>query len=462
VPERRRRGAGFDLSAVAGLQRHCVPRDAYDAAVFAELLEHSRDLSLCSRRGQARLRSFPALLGDIFCLLFKLRPRLIERSFVRPAFQVNRYLLARLAAEPRMNEVRAVTTLREEAAAAAAVSVAERLLRELAANDLEEENLLFELEETLEEGSSPRKTPVPVRRRSAQGHRAPDVGAGEGPTTALPTYDVQQRLEMAEAIEGLHGFVGVLAMAEALASRMAREDPSGFQPTQLYDIGLGSELSRLLPGELVSLKAWPRRKDFLRRLLESRLLTYEMTGSERNEPMVVAVDVSHSMFGEKDVASKGLAIALCRRAAERGQVATALLFGHRGADPWRLDFEGCRPHRRQIVALAETFFGGGTDFERPISSALELLSRKNDGGGVIVLITDGQCRVGERWLSELLMRKARHRVRILSVIVDAGACSEKTAASFSDRVVRFSELAGLAPSAQPRPSGKLEFRDVIG
>jgi uncharacterized protein with von Willebrand factor type A (vWA) domain len=432
--------AGFDLTGRLALESHCVFRDAYDEAAFQTLLDEKPRLARCSRRGEARLRSFPALLSDVFCLLFKLRPTLIDRSLVRPAFQVNRYLIARLAAESRVGNLRAGTALDEEAAAAATVAVAERLLAELAATDLAEENRLFELEESIDQGAGARQSPAPVRRKSAAGRGERDAGAGDGPGCVPLPYDLQQRLEMAEALRSFRSFERLIALTQALVDQLASNDPTGSQPTEVYDIGLGNELSRLLPSELLCLGAAPLRRDFLRRLLGRHLLTYQITGRECSGPMVILVDVSHSMAGEKELASKALAIALSEVAARRGQPASAVLFGHRTAPLWRVDFEGRRPQGHEIVRLAETFFGGGTDFERPISAALELISERGEGGGQIIFISDGLCEVGERWRSRVLALRARRQVPILSFLVDIGPCSEKAPASFSDRIVRWSEL----------------------
>jgi len=128
----------------------------------------------------------------------------------------------------------------------------------------------------------------------------------------------------------------------------------------------------------------------------------------------------------------------------------ATLFGHRSAPLWRVDFQGRRPERHQIAALAETFFGGGTDFERPISAAVDLISKRGEGGGQIVLISDGLCEVGERWLSRILALKARRQIQILTVIVDRGPCSDEAPASFSDRIIRWSDLAAAPDSMGSR------------
>jgi uncharacterized protein with von Willebrand factor type A (vWA) domain len=443
--------AASDVTGRLELDRHCVFRDAYDEAAFSRLCDENPRLSACGLYGETKLRSFPALLLDLFCLFFKLRPTLVDRSLVRPAFQVNRHLIARLAKESHVKRRRVGTALCEEAAGAATVSVAERLLRELAATDLAEENRLFELEESIDAGGRERARPAAVRRRSAAGTRPGGSGEAGGAVGRPLAYDLQQRLEMAEALENFRSFERLLALTRVLESRLANEDPTGSQPTEVYDIGLGDELSRLLPGELVALRAAPRKKDFLRRLLDRRLLTYEIAGRDRGGSMVVLVDVSHSMTGEKELVSKALAIALAEVAAGRGQPVSAILFGHRAAPPWRVDFRCRRPQKRQIADLAGTFFGGGTDFERPVSTALELVAARREDGGQIVLISDGLCEVGERWVSGVVAVKARRQIRIHSVIVDIGACSVEAAASFSDGIVRWSELT--APSG----SGGVHF-----
>ncbi len=433
--------AGFDLAGRLGLERHCVLRDAYDAAAFESFLREGSRLEQCSRRGEARLRSFPALLSDLFCLLFKLRPRLIDRSLVRPAFLVNRYLVARLAAESEVKCLRARTPLNEDAAASAAVSLAERLLRELTKSDFSQENQLFELEESIGQGGVERKSPSPVRRKASEGSRSRAGAEADGAGAEPLGYDLQQCLEMAEAFEGYRGFAQLLRLTQGLVGRLARNDPTGFQPTEVYDIGLGDELSRLLPCELLSLRASPWRKDFLRRLISRQLFTYQMTGREWSGSLVILVDVSHSMAGEKELISKALAIALSRVAAARGQPVHVILFGHREAPLWQIDFKSRTPQRHEIVALAETFFGGGTNFQRPISTALDLISGRGDGAGQIVFISDGQCEVAEDWLAGILAKKARRQVRILTVLVDSGSWSDRSATSFSDTVARWSMLA---------------------
>lgn len=452
---------GLDVARRLALDRQCVRRDAYDEAAFASLVEGNPALQRCCQRGEARLRSFPALLSDIFCLLFKLRPTLVDRTLVRPAFQVNRYLIARLAEEPYVKNLRMRTLLDEEAAATATISVAARLLRQLAASNLAEENRLFELEESIGDSGARNKGPARGHPRAAARPGARGAGEGDAPRGKTLPYDLQQRLDMAETLKSLRRFEHLIALTRELVGQLERDDPTRWRVTEVYDIGLGNELSRLLPGELLSLKAAPLKKDFLRRLLGRQLLTYRLRGRESSGTMVILVDVSHSMAGEKELASKALAIALSQVASGRGQPVSAILFGPRTAPLWQVDFQSGRPRQQELAALAEGFFGGGTDFERPISAAVDLISQRGGEGGQIIFISDGLCQVSEAWRSRLLATAARRQIQILAVLMDIEQWSDEVPTSFSDRIVRWSEVVSRirppgsvahSPLAHSRPS----------
>ena len=65
APEASRLAAGFDVTGRLALESRCVLRDAYDDHAFqSSLIENSR-LSRCSRRGETKLNSFPALLAYV-------------------------------------------------------------------------------------------------------------------------------------------------------------------------------------------------------------------------------------------------------------------------------------------------------------------------------------------------------------------------------------------------------------
>jgi uncharacterized protein with von Willebrand factor type A (vWA) domain len=90
--------------------------------------------------------------------------------------------------------------------------------------------------------------------------------------------------------------------------------------------------------------------------------------------------------------------------------------------------------------MAEYFPGGGTDFERPLARALELIEHKKLKRGDIVIITDGESQVSPEFLSHLRARKAELGFSIFAVLVDLGSSELSTLAKFSDRVTSVKKL----------------------
>ena len=78
---------------------------------------------------------------------------------------------------------------------------------------------------------------------------------------------------------------------------------------ELFEVRLGKDLERLLPPELVALHHPLLRRDFARRLVEGRLLSYALRGVDEHGrgPMIVCLDGSSSMAGEKEIWSKAVA-----------------------------------------------------------------------------------------------------------------------------------------------------------
>ncbi len=81
---------------------------------------------------------------------------------------------------------------------------------------------------------------------------------------------------------------------------------------EMYAVGLGAELSRLLPPELLSLRHPVLRRDFARRLLDGELLVYALRAREQKGrgPMIVCLDGSSSMAGDKEIWSKAVTLTL--------------------------------------------------------------------------------------------------------------------------------------------------------
>ncbi|MGH7984997.1 MAG: VWA domain-containing protein [Candidatus Binataceae bacterium] len=214
---------------------------------------------------------------------------------------------------------------------------------------------------------------------------------------------------------------------------------------EAYDVERGTDLGRLIPAELVALHHPALTLDFKRRLLEGAVLQYQLRANEQRGkgPMIVCIDVSSSMQGEKELWAKAVSLTLMDIARRQRRLFRAVLFSS-GPDSLKvLDLNRERryqPELPKVLDMAEYFPGGGTDFEAPIDAAVELLSDKKLKRGDIVIITDGECQVSPQWLAALRHRKDELRFSIFAVLVDLGSSELSTLARFSDKVSSVSKL----------------------
>ena len=169
-------------------------------------------------------------------------------------------------------------------------------------------------------------------------------------------------------------------------------------------------------------------------------------------PVIVLEDSSGSMDGEKQQWAKGVTLALAHYAKIKRRDFGWIMFDT------RVQCDRTYPAgvmgARQLLEIAEARSGGGTDFERPIRRAMEMITTSSLKKADIVLVTDGECAVSEEFLRELAAAKLAQEFSIVTVICDVGSSvSDATVAKFSDKVERVS--AFTAEEAEKKIFGNL-------
>lgn len=221
---------------------------------------------------------------------------------------------------------------------------------------------------------------------------------------------------------------------------------------EIYETGPGAELEHLLPHELVALRHPLLRVDFQRRWLERSLAAYRLREQPRQGrgPMVVCLDGSSSMEGEKEIWAKAVALTLLDIARRQRRAFRSICFAgptqplHVLDVPWR---SGPTADPTSILDLAEYFPGGGTDFHRPLDAALAVLREKAFLRGDVVFITDGECQIDPLWREEFAREKQRLGFALFAVLIDVGSSSSSSLRTVSDRVTTISRLTSESGSA---------------
>jgi len=215
--------------------------------------------------------------------------------------------------------------------------------------------------------------------------------------------------------------------------------------TEVYDVSVGAELSRLLPHELSSLRHPILKRDFARRYVDAELLQYALRDQEQKGrgPMIVCLDGSSSMAGEKEIWSKALSLTLLEIAQRQRRPFRSICFASADTPLQVLDLNGRMRYVAEldkILQLAEYFPGGGTDFQKPLDAALAYLRQVRFRRGDIVFITDGECRVDPQWLETFREAKERLGFALFSVLIDVGPSSLGALKDFSDKITSVTRL----------------------
>ncbi|MER5224970.1 VWA domain-containing protein [Streptomyces flaveus] len=178
---------------------------------------------------------------------------------------------------------------------------------------------------------------------------------------------------------------------------------------ELVGVTLGNDLSRVIPSELAGLGVPELRAVFAARYAAGELMLYDSQGEQTTGrgAIIACVDTSHSMYVEgpggvtREAWAKACALALLDQARHAKRDFVGILFS--AADKLQVfRFPADKPADiAQSLDFAETFLGGGTSYQRPLTAARELLEEEfNDAArkrGDIVMLTDDECDVTEEW-----------------------------------------------------------------
>ncbi|MGA5796496.1 VWA domain-containing protein [Streptomyces cellulosae] len=231
---------------------------------------------------------------------------------------------------------------------------------------------------------------------------------------------------------------------------------------ELVGVTLGDDLSRVIPSELAVLGVPELRAVFAARYAAGELMLYDSRGEQGTGKgaVIACVDTSHSMYAEgpggvtREAWSKACALALLDQARHAGRDFVGILFS--AADKLQVfRFPGDRPAPvSDVLDFAETFLGGGTDFQRPLGTAAKILEEEFDTAsrarGDIVLITDDACEVSENWTRLWNEIKRRLDFRLFGVAIatpDPATASGSVLESLCDNLRTVDDLTDVHTTA---------------
>jgi uncharacterized protein with von Willebrand factor type A (vWA) domain len=174
--------------------------------------------------------------------------------------------------------------------------------------------------------------------------------------------------------------------------RSSDQQPYG----NIKGLELGDDLTRVTPYELTQLAVPELRGLFYHNYLQRSLLQYrcEYETNKSKGAMVLCVDNSGSMSGQREKLAKALSAALYQFCREDNRHFQVIHFSHAVTRVY--DFPPDCPHPQKLLEnLLSRFDGGGTNFVAPIEKAVSTI--ETHPGDLkqadIIFISDGDCYV---------------------------------------------------------------------
>ena len=187
----------------------------------------------------------------------------------------------------------------------------------------------------------------------------------------------------------------------------------------IEDVKTGNRVEKLLASETMKLKNDTTKAEFYKRYNEKSLLEYETQNNTRKKqgPIIVAIDTSGSMSGEREAWSKAVAVSLLEIAGIQKRNFAAVFFDTRAYKT--IEIEKGKATPQEILDVAETFSSGGTSFEPALEECLRVLNKSKFSKADVVFITDGESAVSMEFKNKLKTKKKEKDFRVISIAISA-------------------------------------------
>lgn len=159
-------------------------------------------------------------------------------------------------------------------------------------------------------------------------------------------------------------------------------------------------------------------------------------------PIICCLDESGSTAGDLAAWGKAVALTLLEIAQSEGRKFALVHF----SGPGRFQTDVFLPGQSSLeekLHAAETFLGGGTDFQTPLAEAERLMREGGFENADIAFITDGECSLPETCVEMLQKAQSELRFTVTGILLDEGnAGMDFSLKPFCQNIYRTSELTG--------------------
>lgn len=209
-------------------------------------------------------------------------------------------------------------------------------------------------------------------------------------------------------------------------------------------IEFGDKLNKVLSSEYSYLATEETKAIFYKKYIEKKLKQFKEreVKHEGRGHVIYMVDESGSTRGGKEYWAKALGIALMDIAVKDHRNFAFIPFDTKVGNVHHVNFEN---YSEDIVLqIANTFLGGGTNFNEPLKLAMNLLNEDKYHNADMVFVSDGDATIDKELLEDFKKIKENKKVKCVGILLDKGGygrVTDKTLKEFCDTIYKTSELS---------------------
>lgn len=209
----------------------------------------------------------------------------------------------------------------------------------------------------------------------------------------------------------------------------------------IENISVGGNVQDMLPSEKINLSNNTTKKDLYRRISQKQVMQYNKKSlkTKGKGPIIFLGDESGSME-DKEKFLKAIAIIMMKKAVAQGRNFCYIGFSGKIRVPIYVYHDNIDP--QSIYDISTKFLCGGTNFEKPLDKALEVLNSSKFKNAGIVMVTDGESSLTDDFLKKYNSTKKAKEFSTLSILINEGSgeVSDATLKKISDEVILLSDL----------------------
>jgi uncharacterized protein with von Willebrand factor type A (vWA) domain len=246
------------------------------------------------------------------------------------------------------------------------------------------------------------------------------------------------RVRSSEKILGLVKYLG--RYMEIMEN--ARKNSFAFGRGDKYDITMGNDFTRAVSSEYAYLAMQETVPLFIQKVQRKSLKQYRKRErvSKGFGDLVVCLDESSSMKGDSIAWAKAVALTLIEAVNRNGRKCAVIRFASKSQSQEHV-FEKGKYTADDVFSFAESFLSGGTDFERPLDKAVEMIENSGYENADVVFLTDGICSVSDEFVARLNEKMIKLNFSVTGIVMDADEPGMAFSLEpFCRKVYRLSEL----------------------